>query len=128
MKLLVDTHLVLWAANADARLNKKVSAILSDADNEPFFSSASIWEIVIKRGLGRDDFNCDPVILRRALVDNGWTELPVTSAHALGVQSLPMVHKDPFDRLLIAQAHYEGLLLLTADSKVAAYPGSIQKI
>lgn len=128
MKLLIDTHILLWAANGDRRMSKVATALISDQENEPHFSAASIWEIVIKRGLGRNDFDCDPALLRRALLDNGWTELTITSAHALGVDTLPILHKDPFDRLLIAQAQCEGILLVTGDEKVAQYPGPIRLV
>lgn len=90
------------------------------------FSLASLWEIVIKNGLGRDDFKVDANVLRRSLLDNGYIELPILSEHALAITSLPPIHKDPFDRLLVAQATVEGITLLTADSNLAQYPGSVQ--
>lgn len=86
-----------------------------------YFSVASLWEISIKRGLGRPDFLVEPRILRRALLDNGYVELVITADHALAVEALPDLHKDPFDRLLVAQARTEGITLLTADSQVAQY-------
>jgi len=92
------------------------------------FSAASLWEIAIKRGLGRSDFQVDPRLLRRALLDNGYLELPVTSAHTVAVDGLPAHHKDPFDRLLVAQALVEGIQLLTADEQVARYPGAIIRV
>jgi PIN domain nuclease of toxin-antitoxin system len=87
-----------------------------------------LWEITIKNSLGRDDFRVDPRLLRRALLDNGYSELAVTSEHAVNVDALPPLHKDPFDRLLITQARVEGITLLTADSQVASYKGSIRKV
>ena len=128
MKLLLDTHVLLWAAGLPSQLPAAARALLADAANELLFSAASLWEIAIKRGLGRSDFRVDPRLLRRGLIDNGYVELPVTSAHALAVESLPALHRDPFDRLLLAQAQTEGVLLVTTDAQVAQYPGSIRKI
>jgi len=89
---------------------------LTTPENSLFFSAASIWEIVIKLGLGRADFKVDPYRLRKMLVAHGYNELPVTTEHALKVDSLPPLHKDPFDRLLLAQARTEGMLFLTGDA------------
>ena len=85
------------------------------------YSAASLWEVAIKKGLGRADFDVDPRILRRALLDNGYTELAVTGAHAVEVDLLPPIHKDPFDRILVAQARVEGMTLLTADQRLGDY-------
>ncbi len=126
MKLLLDTHLLLWAANEPGRLSAAALALLNDPDHELLFSAASIWEIAIKNGLGRADFQVDARLLRRGLLDNGYLELPITSAHAVFVESLPPVHKDRFDRILVAQATAEGITLITADRVVAQYPGPIQ--
>lgn len=126
MKLLVDTHLLLWAAEGIQRLPRKVRAWMADPENELLFSVASLWEIVIKRGLKRPDFQVDARLLRRGLLDNGYQELPILSEHAVAVDSLPPIHKDPFDRLLIAQATVEGITLLTDDTTVARYPGPVQ--
>lgn len=79
MKLLLDTHLLLWVAAASARLPAAAQALLDDPDTAPLFSAASLWEVVIKRGLGRDDFRVDPKLLRRGLLDNGYDELPITA-------------------------------------------------
>jgi PIN domain nuclease of toxin-antitoxin system len=128
VKLLLDTHLLLWAAGSPARLSPAARNLIDAPDNEPFFSAASLWEIVIKRGLGRDDFQVDPCALRRALLDNGYGELPIESRHAVAVAGLPPIHKDPFDRILVAQAQIEGLSLLTADPLVAQYPGPIRRV
>jgi PIN domain nuclease of toxin-antitoxin system len=110
------------------RLSKLAVSLLTDIDNELFFSPLSIWEVSIKGSLGRRDFLFDPNTLRRGLLNNGYTELPVTSNHAIAVQSLPSLHKDPIDRLLIAQATVEGITLLTSDRQVAKYPGPIRKV
>jgi len=128
VKLLLDTHILLWAAGQPKHLSKTARALLDDVENELVFSSASLWEVTIKRGLGREDFRVDPRVLRRGLLDNGYVELPVTSEHAGAVDTLPPIHRDPFDRILVAQALVEGLVLLTADPQLARYPGSIRKI
>jgi PIN domain nuclease of toxin-antitoxin system len=132
VKLLLDTHLLLWAAESGSpspgRLSDEAASLINDTANDLLFSVASLWEITIKNGLGRSDFRADARLLRRGLLDNGWTELPIYGAHALAVGSLPNHHKDPFDRLLVAQATVEGTTLLTADPLVAAYPGPIRKV
>jgi len=128
MKLLLDTHLLLWAAGEPDRLPARVRALINDRRNELIFSAASLWEIVIKRRLGRDDFRVDPRLLRRGLLDNSYSELPVTSVHAVAVDSLLPIHKDPFDRILVAQAMVEGLALLTVDPVVARYKGPVRKV
>jgi len=119
MKLLVDTHLLLWAA-ADM-LPYEAKPYFEDKNNELFFSSASIWEIVIKKGLNRPDFQINPNVFLRGLLDNGYFELTVNSYHTLAIENLPLLHKDPFDRILIAQAITEGLILLSSDELVSQY-------
>jgi len=128
MKLLLDTHVLLWAAGTPRRLPRAARALLEDEANELVFSAASLWEVAIKQQLGREDFRADARLLRRGLLDNGYVELPVTSAHAVALDLLPPLHKDPFDRMLIAQALVEGIMLLTADANLARYPGPIQAI
>jgi PIN domain nuclease of toxin-antitoxin system len=128
MKLLLDTHLLLWAAGEPKRLSKQARALINNPDNELLFSAASLWEVAIKRGLGREDFKVDPRLLRRGLLDNGYSELPIISDHVVATESLPLIHKDPFDRVLVAQATVEGVTLLTTDSLVAQYPGPIKKV
>lgn len=132
MKFLPDTHLLVWAAEQDNRLPAAANILLNDPDNEIFFSAASIWEVSIKSRLGRSDFQIDPFALTQGLIQHGYVELPVKREHALAVFHLPSLHRDPFDRLLIAQAQVEGLALLTVDSKVAQYscqpPASILKL
>lgn len=128
MKLLLDTRLLLWAAGAPDQLPTAARQLLEDPQNELLFSAASLWEIAIKRGLGRSDFQVDPRVLRRGLLDNGYQELAITSAHAVSIDSLPPIHKDPFDRILVAQATVEGITLLTADALVAQYPGPVRKV
>ena len=128
MRLLLDTHLLLWAAGQPERLPASAGVLLDDAENEPVFSSASLWESAIKRGLGREDFKVEARSLRRALLDNGYEELPVTGTHAVAIEGLPPIHKDPFDRILVAQATVEGITLLTADPLVARYPGPVRRV
>jgi len=125
VKLLLDTHVVLWAAGQPEKLSESARTLLTTPENVLFFSAASIWEIVIKRGLGRDDFKVDPRRLRKMLIVHGYSELSVTADHVLTVETLPLLHKDPFDRLLLAQAHTEGMLLLTADASVFQYQESV---
>lgn len=125
MRLQLDTHLLLWAAGSPDRLSVAARALLDDPDNELLFSAASLWEIAIKRGLGPADFRVDPRVLRRGLLDNGYAELAITGEHAVAIDTLPPIHKDPFDRLLIAQAITEGITLLTGDPMLARYPGPV---
>jgi PIN domain nuclease of toxin-antitoxin system len=128
MKLLLDTHLLLWAAGTPDRLPASARKLLDDPQSEPIFSSASLWEVAIKHGLGRADFRVDARLLRRGLLDNGYGELPITSEHAAALDSLPRIHKDPFDRILITQSMVEGITLLTADPLVAQYSAPIRKV
>ena len=128
MNLLLDTHLLLWVAIGSEKLSAEARNMISNNANRVYFSAASIWEVVIKNGLQREDFHMDPYLLRRGLIDNGYDELAITSAHTLGVAHLPPIHKDPFDRLLVAQAELEGFLLLTSDAVVAESPGPIQLV
>jgi PIN domain nuclease of toxin-antitoxin system len=126
MKLLLDTHLLLWAAGEPRRLSRQARTLIANPGNELLFSAASLWEVAIKRGLGRKDFNVDARLLRRGLLDNGYGELPITSDHVVVTESLPRIHKDPFDRILVSQATVEGITLLTIDSLMAQYPGPIR--
>ncbi len=128
MNLLLDTHLLLWAASEPQRLSAKARALLLDPSNQLIFSSASLWEITIKNGLERSDFNVDPRRLWRMLLVNGYRELSVTSEHTVAVNDLPPLHKDPFDRILVAQARVEGLTLLTADKMAAKYGDGVKKV
>ncbi|HXW93252.1 MAG TPA: type II toxin-antitoxin system VapC family toxin [Terriglobales bacterium] len=128
MKLLLDTHLLLWAAGQPDRLSPEARKFIDNPVNELLFSAASLWEVVVKRALGRNDFKVDARVLRRGLLDNGYGELPVVSDHVVAIDSLPPIHKDPFDRVLISQATVEGITLLTTDSLVAKYPGPIRTV
>ena len=128
MTLLLDTHLLLWAAGDSGQLSSKAQNLLDDPATELMFSTASIWEVVIKSALDRDDFRVDPQRFRNGLIQNGYSELEIRSEHALAVGSLPLIHKDPFDRILIAQAQVENVTLLTTDDKMACYSGPIQVV
>jgi PIN domain nuclease of toxin-antitoxin system len=128
MRLLLDTHILLWGAIEPEKLSRVAISLIESPDNEMVFSALSIWEIAIKTGLGRADFRIDAGTLRRSLFDNGYAELAVTGAHAATLAGLPPIHKDPFDRMLVAQTIVEGFTLLTSDPMVAKYPGSIRLV
>ena len=128
MTLLLDTQILLWAVNQPDRLPAAARTLLRNPGNDLLFSPASLWEIAIKNTLGRDDFHVEPRILRRGLLDNGYAELPITSEHAVNIDSLPRLHKDPFDRILLAQAITEGITLLTSDIQVARYGSPVRKV
>jgi PIN domain nuclease of toxin-antitoxin system len=124
---LVDTHLLLWAALEPARLSS-ASAVLEDRESGLMFSAVSIWEVAIKASRARPDFRVDPRLFRRALLENGYSELPVSSEHAVAVADLPGLHRDPFDRIQIAQARMEGLVFLTADLRLADYGSPVRLV
>ena len=128
MRSLLDTHLLLWAAASSKRLPREARALIENAANEAYFSAASIWEIAIKSSLGRKDFRIDLPALQTALPEMGLKELPVTAVHAVGVTKLPLIHRDPFDRLLIAQSIAEPLALLTNDALLARYSDRVQVV
>jgi PIN domain nuclease of toxin-antitoxin system len=128
MKLLLDTHLLLWAAGAPERLSAEARAWMAAPQHELLFSTVSLWEVATKSSLGRDDFAVDVGVLRRGLLENGYLELAVAGEHAVAVANLPPLHRDPFDRMLAAQAQVEGITLLTADPLLAAYPGPIKRV
>ncbi|MDO9150586.1 MAG: type II toxin-antitoxin system VapC family toxin [Methylotenera sp.] len=128
MKLLLDTHIILLAAGEPEQLSNKAKSLIEDPENQLYFSAASLWEISIKNKLGREDFKVDIAVLRRNLLDNGYLEIAINSAHAIGVDTLPNIHKDPFDRMLVAQTAVEGITLMTADSVVAEYPVAVVKV
>jgi len=126
VKLLLDTHVLLWAAGEPDRLSGDAQSLLEDPANQLYFSPVSLWEVAIKSGLGRADFQVDPGLMRRGLIDNGYEELPISGQHAVHIATLPPIHRDPFDRMLVAQAQVEGITLLTVDALVARYPGPIR--
>jgi PIN domain nuclease of toxin-antitoxin system len=128
MRLLLDTHLLLWTVIQPDRVALPVRRMIEDPSNDIHFSVVSIWEVAIKRSLGRADFTVDSQVLRRSLLDSRYEEVVVEGAHAVAVEMLPLLHKDPFDRMLVAQATVEGIMLLTSDASLARYPGPIQKV
>jgi PIN domain nuclease of toxin-antitoxin system len=118
MKLLLDTHVLLWWLDDPAELSEPAAAAIRDVANVVSVSAATAWEIVIKKALGKLEA---PDNLDEVLRTCHFTPLPITVAHALAVQSLPMHHRDPFDRMLVAQAHVEGMTIVTCDPKVLEY-------
>jgi PIN domain nuclease of toxin-antitoxin system len=128
MRFLLDTHFVLWLPINFREIRTEARKILLNPDNQFVFSVSSIWEIAIKKGLGRPDFPHDPREMRKLLIENGYGELTIESRHVVMVDSMPPIHKDPFDRILIAQAMVEGITLLTSDPVIAKYPGPIRKV
>ena len=125
MRLLLDTHLLLWAARGEPRMPSRALELINHPTNDLLFSAANIWEVVIKNSLGRDDFRVNPQVLRARLLENGYAELPILSKHALFVAGLPDLHRDPFDRILIAQALVEQVTLVTGDAALGRYSTSI---
>ncbi len=125
MRVLVDTQLLLWAAAKSRRLPRQARQILESRPNEIYFSAASIWEIAIKLALGRRGFDLDLERFRAALPEMDFQELPVTAAHAASVVSLPPIHKDPFDRMLVAQSISETLRFMTTDGALGQYGSTV---
>jgi PIN domain nuclease of toxin-antitoxin system len=125
VNLLLDTHYLLWVATRDSMPSPAADALIKDPTNHLWFSVASLWEVAIKRSLGREDFRTDPGVLRAGLLASGYVELAVEGRHVLGLSTLPALHRDPFDRLLVAQAAAEGMRLLTADTRLLAYGGPV---
>lgn len=122
MRYLLDTHAFLWWILADPRISPRAAAIIQDHANEIWFSAASAWEIAIKAQLGRITFEDDLVeCIPRQVVANGFKHLPIQAKHALQVARLPPLHRDPFDRMLVAQALVEQMVLLSADQAIAKY-------
>ena len=128
MRFLLDTQLLIWVVAKTQQVSVELSATLRDSRNEIFFSAANMCEIAIKANLGRPDFQLDPDLLSRELIHFDYAELPITSKHAAAIFGLPMIHRDPFDRLLVAQAIVEDITLLTVDRTLARYPGPIRKV
>ena len=128
MRLLVDTHLLLWAAASSNRLSREARALIEDPANDVYYSAASIWEVAIKSALRRKEFRVDVPALLATLPQMGFVELPVTGAHAARVTQLADIHRDPFDRLLVAQSIVEPLTLLTNDALLAGYRDSIRLV
>jgi PIN domain nuclease of toxin-antitoxin system len=128
MRVLLDTHVLLWALAEPRRLDGKTRATIEDDGNEVLFSAASIWEIAIKAGLGRSDFAFDPAEIARAALDTGFTALAVRLNAAALVSRLPLLHRDPFDRVLVAQAIVEPATLYTTDQQLVPYSDLVRRI
>jgi PIN domain nuclease of toxin-antitoxin system len=126
--LLLDTHLVLWAALAPERLSPTARRLIEARTESVAFSDATLWEVAIKSSLGKPNFRVDAATLRKGLVTAGFDELPIRAEHVLAVAGLPLLHRDPFDRLLVAQAAVEGLTLLTADAALRRYGRQVRKV
>lgn len=127
MKFLLDTHLLIWGLIDTKRISARTQRLLEDEANDLYFSVVSLWEIGVKRALNRSEFNIEPQLLRAELLSKGYIELPVSAEHALAVQQLPPIHKDPFDRLLLCQTLVEDLTLLTKDAWILKYPFSVRR-
>ena len=125
MRLLLDTHLLLWATGMSRRLPIATRQLLENPEHEIYYSAANLWEITIKSSLGRPDFQVDPERLLTVLPEMDFIELPITAGHAAAIVHLPTLHKDPFDRLLIAQAIVEDVPLLSVDSVFVQYPSQL---
>ena len=127
-RFLVDTQLLLWSVQGSRKLPARVARLFQQGRHEFFYSAASLWEIAIKVARGRKDFVVDVRDLRETLDDNGFHELSMNGDHALAVASLPNIHADPFDRMLVAQSLFESMALMTTDARLAAYPGTIEVV
>lgn len=121
MNYLLDTHILLWALVDPDKVPGPMRRVLEDAGNRVWFSAASIWEIAIEHSLGREDFPVEPGKIWKAARQTGFEELAVTAEHAVDVDTLPWLHRDPFDRMLVAQARAAGMKLLSLDPAVNAY-------
>jgi PIN domain nuclease of toxin-antitoxin system len=123
VRLLLDTHILLWWLNEDPQLSAQADALISDPNNQVFVSAISVWEISIKAGIGKLEANLQEIL--RAIPNSGFLTLPFSLEHAAAVYALPELHKDPFDRALLAQAQLEPMHLLTHDGLLAMYGGTI---
>lgn len=125
MRILLDTHIFLWCIKGDARLSKSIKSKILHA-SEVYVSSASIWESTIKIKLKKLEGDINEIV--EAIAESGFLELPITSLHAAAVAALPEIHRDPFDRILIAQAVSEPLTFLTADAQLKDYSELVEVI
>ena len=128
MRILLDTHLLIWGAADRKRLSAEATALITDPAHQPVFSVASIWETAVKFALNRADFVMNPELLRAGLLDNGYEELDIVAPHVIAAGALPPLHRDPFDRIIVAQAGVEGYLLLSSDPLVTQYPGPVRAV
>jgi PIN domain nuclease of toxin-antitoxin system len=128
MTFLLDTQLLVWSMTRAERVSADTRSLIRSSSTKPLYSVISIWEVAIKYSLHRPDFTVDPQQLKFSLDESGFRDLPIRCEHTFAIQNLPKIHKDPFDRLLIAQAIVEGVTLLTVDSDIAKYPGPVRLI
>jgi PIN domain nuclease of toxin-antitoxin system len=128
MSYLFDTNILLWAVNEPRKLAPEAARLVDDPASDRVYSVTSLWETAIKSGRGRPDFDADAALLRHALLDGGCREIVINAEHALAVRTLPPLHRDPFDRMLVAQALVEGLTLVTADRALARYPARVMVV
>ena len=126
MSFLLDTQVLVWTVGIPDRLPADPRTLMENPSTELIYSVASLWEVAITNGLRRADFSVDRSRRCRGLLENSYTELAVTGAHVVTVHGLPPIHKDPFDRLLVAQALIEGVTLVTVDEIVGRYPAPIR--
>ena len=120
--ILVDTHVLIWALRGDPALGPRQRSILGEFDGTTIVSLASLWEIEIKRSLGKLDAPAD---LSAGVLQFNWSILPISTEHTRKVGQLPLLHRDPFDRMIVAQAMVEGMALMTADRRLAAYGATV---
>jgi PIN domain nuclease of toxin-antitoxin system len=128
MIYIVDTHILIWLSMQSSRLTQRTRSLLEDRDNKIYFSAISIFEIAVKQQLSKNDFNVDAGAVRLAMINEDYAELAVDGRHAAFVSTMPLIHRDPFDRLLVAQANVEGMTLVTGDEQIARYAGPILKV
>jgi len=128
VRLLLDTHILLWSTESPERLSPEIRQILDHSGTELYFSVVSLWEIGVKKALNRPDFLFDPHALRTGLLAHSYRELPLIAEHALAVDRLPTLHKDPFDRLLLCQALVEDLIFVTNDRVLSRYPATVRQV
>lgn len=119
---LLDTHIVIWLAQEPQKLNERLKALLLNKSIKVCFSTVNLWEVAIKKALGKADFDIGVKLLYQHLIENWYVQLPVLSRHYLLVQNLPLYHKDPFDKLIIAQTMSENFTLITKDTIISQYP------
>ena len=131
MRLLLDTHIALWAIEDSRKLPRQARAIIAEPDNDVYVSAASLWEIAIKHGLRRRGRNAMPISAAEArefFHAAGYGFLPMTIDHVCAVEQLPQLHADPFDRMLVAQALVEPMRLVTHDARIASYGNVVMKV
>lgn len=124
----MDTHLLVWAASGSDRRSAEAAALMEDRANELWFSAATIWELGIKRSRRPEAMPVEAERFRNGLRAQGYRELAIDSDHALASNALPWLHRDPFDRIMLAQAVVEGMTLLTSDAKLGRYPGPVRLV